>query len=433
MSAAPPPWDELINRFDPWNPLAPDEIAAYYVPRPAPLLSHLEEYLLPAHRSTRVLLAGQRSSGKTTELRSLIPRFSRDYLVIMVDVAEPLKGAGATMMDLLYNLGRLVFLAGDMSYPDRMDRRLYTDLHQALGASAEKWVSKRTAALRIPDLIKAGAVLVAGIVGGPAAAKIVDAAAEIAAKPFELKPEEISEVEKTAKFPPLLGDIARSVRAIIHHLEGVADRDLLLLSDGLDRLPPDVAREVFRDGRYLQDLPCRAAIVAPFEVQYALGYPARQDFPVLRFPNVCVSDEGALEAEAASGLAYCREVFARRLPAGFNSSDIIERALLDRLAKGSGGVVRDFIGLVQGACRAARHAQANRLATEAVQAAEESLQADYRAKLNTRIIELLYEVQGTQTITDSPLVQELVFETMLVFHGSRGKTWWVTHPALGVP
>lgn len=426
------PWEELIRRFDPWTPLSPEQIAAFYVPRPSPPLAQLEEYLLPSFRSTRLLLAGQRSSGKTTELRSLMPKFAQDYLVILVDIAEPLKRSDITMMDLLYNLGRAIFVAGEAGFPGGMDRDLYTDLHCSMGKESQKWVSKHAAAIKVPELIKTGFVLLTGIAAGPAAAKIVDAAGEQAIKAFQLTPEEINEVQKTVELSPRLEDVARSVSAIIQHLENeVARRPMLLLVDGLDRLRPDAAQQVFRDGRQLMGLPCRAAIVAPFEVYYALGYPAKQDFPIVYFPNVYVSEEKYRGTDPEAGLAFFRKVFERRLPEGFQVSAIIESHLLDRLARSSGGVVRDFIKLVQLACHFAKRQDLATLASDAVQAAEESLQQEYRAKLDTKIVEVLREVQRTKQRTDSPLVPELVFETLMVSYTNRGQVWWDTHPALG--
>lgn len=241
------PWDELIRRFDPWSPLSSDEIPTLYVARPSPPLAQLDQFLLPRHRSSRVLLAGQRSSGKTTELHSLMPRFGQDYLVIMVDVSEPLKRPDTTMMDLLYNLGRMIFLAGETGFPRQMDRQL----------------------------------------------------------------------------------------------------------------------------------------------------------------------------------------FEKRLPEGLDIRQIIEPSLIDRLARSGGGVVRDSITLVQLACHVAQRGQIRGLADDAVQAAEEWLQQNYRAKLNTRVIEILRDVQRTKIQPESPLVPELVFETLMVAYSHRGHVWWETHPALG--
>jgi Cdc6-like AAA superfamily ATPase len=426
------PWDELIRRFDPWSPLSADEIPTFYVARPSTPLAQLDQYLLPRHRSSRVLLAGQRSSGKTTELRSLMPRFGQDYLVIMVDISEPLKRSDTTMEDLLYNLGRMIFVAGETGFPGRMDRQLYLDLHFSMGSAMERWVSKRAAAIKVPELIKTGAVLLAGLAAGPVAARIGEAAGEQAIKAFQLTPEELTETDKTVKLSPLLEDVARSVSAIIQHLENeVANREVLLLVDGLDLLPPDSTRALFRDARHLAGLPCRTAIVAPFEVFFAVGYPAKQYFPVVHFPNVYVSTERHLGADPESGLAFFRDVFQKRLPATLDSGQIIEPSLSDRLARSSGGVVRDFITLVQLACHVAERGKLRVLDDDAVQAAEEWLQRNYRAKLNTRVIEILRDVQRTKIQPESPLVPELVFETLMVSYSHRGHVWWETHPALG--
>lgn len=426
------PWDELIRRFDPWSPLSAEEVEAYYVSRPMPPLAQLGQYLLPDFRSSRVLLAGQRSSGKTTELRSVMREYARNYLVIMVDIAEPLKHSDTTMMDLLYNLGRLIFLAGETAFPGGMDRGLYTDLHLSMGKQIQKWVSKRAAKVKVPELIKTGLVLLAGITTGPAAARIVEAAGEKAIKAFELTPEEISEVEKAVTLEPRLEDVARSVSALIQHLENeVARREMLLLVDGLDRLPPNAARDVFRDGRQLAGLPCRAVVVAPFEVYYALGYPARHDFPLVPFPNVFVSEEKHLGTDPEIGLKFFRDVFQRRLPEGLEMAAVSEPSLIDRLARSSGGVVRDFIKVVRLACFFANQGRLHQLAVNAVQAAEERLQEEYRAKLDSKTVEILREVHRTKRLTDSPLVPELIFETLILSYSHRGNVWWDTHPAVG--
>lgn len=426
------PWDELIRRFDPWTPLSPDQITKFYVRRPAPPLAQLGQYLLPSYGSSRVLLAGQRSSGKTTELRSLMPGFARDYLVIMVDMAEPLKASDTTMMDLLYNLGRAIFVAGETAFPGRMDRQLYTDLHCSIGKEAQKWVSRHAAAIKVPELLKTGFVLLAGIAAGPAAAKIVDAAGEQAIKAFQLTPEEMEEVQKAVELPPRLEDVARAVSAIIQHLENeVAEREMLLLMDGLDRLHPDAARKVFQDARRLMRLPCCAAIVAPFEVYYALGYPARQDFQVVHFSNVYVSEERHLGADPEPGLGFFREVFEKRLPEGLEVKAVIETSLLDHLARSSGGVVRDFIKLVQLACHYGKLSGLSALTPDAIGAAEQRLQEEYRAKLDNKVVEVLREVQRTRQRTDSALVPELAFETLMLSYAQRGHTWWEIHPAVG--
>jgi hypothetical protein len=362
----------------------------------------------------------------------MMPKFGQNYLAIMVDIGEPLKRPDTNMIDLVFNLGRAIFVAGETVYPGRMDRQLYTDLHYSVGEQTQKWVSRQAATIKVPELIKTGFVLLAGIAGGPGAAKVVDAAGEQAIKAFQLTPEEMDEIQKVVKQPPRLEDVTRSVSAIVQHLENeVARRETLLLVDGLDRLAPNAALDIFRDGRHLAGLPCRAAIVAPFEVYYALGYPARQDFPVLHFPNVYVSEERHHGADPEPGLAFFRELFAKRLPEGLQTTAIAEPPVINRLARSSGGIVRDFVKLVQFACLFVMRSKLPRLTGEAAQAAEERLQEEYRAKLDKKIIETLRQVHQAKARIESPLVPELIYETLMLSYSHRGHVWWEAHPALG--
>ena len=82
-------WREVYAALDPFRVLSTDEIGTLYAERPDPVWEHIAESIAGAANpaTKKVVLAGPRGSGKTTELTRVAAALSPYYAVVRLDVA----------------------------------------------------------------------------------------------------------------------------------------------------------------------------------------------------------------------------------------------------------------------------------------------------------------------------------------------------------
>ncbi|MBI2370673.1 MAG: hypothetical protein HYV08_10655 [Deltaproteobacteria bacterium] len=423
-------WHEIRHRFDPLARPTPHEVPHIYVRRPAGLTADLIVHLRPEVPERICLLLGQRSSGKTTELLQVMADLQVHYLVVVVDLGDVLPETFG-ILDVLFALGVALYRVGEEVASGQLDRRLYTDLLAGMGNSAQKWVERRQDGLVIPALAKALVLAARSIAPGP----VVDITEKIAERVLDalrVERSESTDIERRLEQEPRPGEVLDCLRAIVEALEHtVARRPLLLLADGLDAFHPDLAFNVARREDILSALPCRAVFVAPPDLRIALGAPALHKLDLIGLPNLRVTDPDGRGGLPDATLQFFDELVGRRLPDGLSRERLLEDEQLARLARTSGGVIRDFVRMVYEACGYAAQESKSHLDGACIDHGIDELAQTMgpRARLeNVRAI--LARVAKDHVLPTGPEALDLIHHNLVLLYRLGRHTWYDVHPAV---
>jgi len=199
--------------------------------------------------------------------------------------------------------------------------------------------------------------------------------------------------------------------------ELIDDRNLILLFDSLDRMPPHrFENAVASDVQALQDAKIGCVIVGPMRAQYR----ATESIARLFDHNIHTLSDIAPDS---TGLFVLAEVLRRRAPADILGDDITRR-----LALGSGGVMRDLIALAKSAAQEA-YVDGNDFITPVhVDRAVEQLGRVRAVGLDGEQVQALRLVRDKGTLVIRGERELTLLETRRVLDYGGGK--FVVHPAL---
>jgi MoxR-like ATPase len=93
--------EDVLNLFDPGQPLENGQLDTYYVKRPHAPLEPLKRYLEARREPVKVLFSGHRGSGKSTELRRLARDLAGRFFVVTAS-ARSLNPADLQYVDVVF-------------------------------------------------------------------------------------------------------------------------------------------------------------------------------------------------------------------------------------------------------------------------------------------------------------------------------------------
>lgn len=288
---------KFIARCNPSTPATQE----MYVERAQPMAGRLRDEMSPVATS-RVLLLGPSGVGKTTEMNRVEQEIGGTYTIIRPPVDTHLDLSIVSWHDLF------VFSV------------LWASEH--MGLSGAKQVQELEEALRPPEPRTAGF-----LEGGPPPPTTTQRFRNDHAR-----------VQKTIAIGPAqCWDLAAVVLELI---ERTAGKPALLLLDGLEKMGPDGAKQLYyHDGRYLRQLPCRAIITAPLAMSFEpyFGDIEENFFMVERLRAIASSD-------GQPGRDFFRELAAKRHTEAVMTADVLEDAIT-----WGGGLPRQFFQLLSAA------------------------------------------------------------------------------------
>ncbi len=252
------------------------------------------------------------------------------------------------------------------------DARLADELVKSLAKLVRKFEDRKGFSLRADQLVRqvfaialvSGAVALGGLPAAlPAGAFVFGADKVLKTARLELKVQD--EHVRTLELPANRAGVLGALNKIIEGVQSKADKPLLIITDGLDKVPPNRARLLFADSALLTEPACALVYAAPIEFYHRLtaGQVANlfNEHKMLRNPIVqkrpLTGDNWKLEREPnEDGLGVMRRIVAKRLEAhGKAVDEIVTRAALNLLARTSGGIIRELVHYFH---RAATFAQA---------------------------------------------------------------------------
>lgn len=347
--------------------IRPEDVARFFVDRQEhdPTRSVLRLLKLRLENSVgqprpyKGLLTGHVGCGKTCELMRLGQELAQDFLVIWLDAEATLSTEKANHFDILLAMGVSAHAAARAAGL-RPDRRLVDALLKSLASFVRKYEERKGFTLRLDMLLRqvftAALVASAGAAGGPPAALAAGAAAVGANQLLRESRIDLNvrdENVRLLELPANRQEVVGALNQLLDHVRQKAGRPVLLIVDGLDKVPPPRAHLLFAETRLLAELAAALLYTTPIEFYHRLGAgTAVQVFDEhLLLPNVAVHQRPPVGPDWRqprqpddAGLQVGRHVVRARLEAGGRApEDLITPVALDVLALASGGVMRELI------------------------------------------------------------------------------------------
>jgi DNA polymerase III delta prime subunit len=299
-------WKPIAAAFDPQKAIEIGDRQGYYVERPdSPLWTMVNHLRLTPDVPRKILLTGQRGSGKTSELARLATELLDEFAVVWLDVEEELETFEFGAIEVMVGMARQLDQALKL-------RKEFNQFRDTLFSYAEE--------------------------------RGKETVGKLTSKPVEYLGIDIGrvffqrEVKQRLERPPVLREIVSSLNLLIKQAQDKARKPLLMIVDGLDKVDLDLARRLFVHNDLLAQPRCHIVYAIPFSLYFSVGRQEASDQGYLPryLPN--------LHPNKASHRALLRRVVLVRLPE--SETGLITRPALDELVRMSGGMMRDLIMLV---------------------------------------------------------------------------------------
>jgi hypothetical protein len=430
-------WTPIYNAFNPWEPLRPDQMINWYVPRPHSPLQTLVAKLSPDRGTQPALLLGHRSSGKSTEMVKLATELAQrfNYLVVRIDLTQNLDPGKVNPIEILFLLGAAVYKVAQQEVEQKPDAKLFDRLVGNLETLVREHTENKSFEVDKKGLLDNLVCFGAGLVGGPVAGGVMKAVTSLA--PFKFPSGTNIQLARKLEVQPQVREILTTLNAIISDVQDRGGRQVFLIVDGLDRVPNiEMARYVFAENEEWLDGPiCNALYTAPIMLYYSPIFGrVRSNFDTRPFPNVKVhwphqvDDPGTPDEE---GYEVMRQVAHKRLlqPRGLEPDQVIAPKALDHLIEMSGGVMRDLIRLMREATVKAELAGQRQIDLDVAQQTVLSMRRDYKASLNVVYRQELAEVLKAHEVTGSEKCDELLLGNYVLSYVNEG-IWFDVHTVI---
>jgi DNA polymerase III delta prime subunit len=421
MSTISDYWTPFVNMFDPLLPLAGDPWEACYVERedsPVPILTLA---LQPGRVMRPILLAGARGTGKTSALIRLGRSLGQAYTVIWIDLHRSMDVYRFSILDLLLALGGgayKVALQAGLAPDSAPWQEIVTALDTLIGQVRHQPEYKIPADALLSDMVCARA--------DPATPLPLEEGIKTRRFSLELTVDEFRQLQAGS----VLREMVSRVNAIFADVEAKSERKILIIADGLDKIEPALAEDVFEYAAVLTELRGRAVYTVPYGFYKSTGQ-LREDFEVEELPNVRLHPYGEPDSRYEPGFATLREVARQRIMfAGGDLADVIHQEALDLLIASSGGVLRGFIKLVKQAVLRAEWCDRKMVTLED---AEWSAQDDRKrrsAVLSPNEKKYLLHFQQTGAWEDTTRFLTQVHRGNILAYAEEGRVWHALHPNL---
>jgi len=433
MPVSPHYWTPVYNAFDPFSPVPPDKLEAWFVERPRRPVDALLRRLDPGRLPQRTILVGHPASGKSSELTQLAAELARryDYFVVRLDLEPNLDIERVNPLEVLFLVGAAIYKVAQAELEDKPNPELLQEMVRGLETVVRTHTDNKEFTLNVRDLLAGLICFGATVIGGPGAGAAARALTG-AVTGFRFVSGTNKEIVRRLEVQPSLKEMVERLNVLIDEVQAKAGRPLVLIVDGLDKpRDEDTVALNFLHTPYLADIRCRVVYAAPMLVFYSPRFAqVRARFPILPFPNIKLHKRGAPEKRDQEGYRTMREVVQRRLHSlGLTPERVIAPEALDDLIRGSGGVMRDLIRLVQDAALNAESEGKDRIDRAASGRALADLRMLYEAQLTPPYRSVLERVRDTNQRTEDRECDELL-QGNFVLSYLNDDVWFDVHSIL---
>lgn len=419
-------WRKVYGLFDPMQKLEGSTLR-FFVPRDPAQIDKVATEFRFAARPLHALLVGQRGTGKSSELRYLAELLKDDFLAVIIDVDELADLFNVNHVEVLYLIGTSVFAAAGIA-GKALDAKLLTDLYASIQTLVRSNTEDKKFEVPVKEILAsiAGEVAAAAV-GGLAGAVLVSAAKIFKDLKFNLGVSD--QVVRKMEVKPQISEIARCLNHVIQAAEKALDRKLLVIVDGLDRVDIAQGRQIFAESQVLDQPECHLIYVIPAHLYYSPYLNQAKQIFTRVFPLANVKLHARDGTRADPGHRIMEAVVDRRLDAaGLARAAVFDPDALEQLVDMSGGMMREFVRLVQSAVVNAS-STAGPVGKAHAQAAIDALRRDYMAGVTPALLEELFHVLDKQLPSGSEL-GNVALQNHYIVTQTNADIWYEVHPVI---
>lgn len=427
-------WKPKLRALDPWRELEAHEIGALYAEREtAPFKAlALDLSVADCPAEFKVLLCGARGSGKSTELVRLAHEVTDRYCVIQTDLAEALPDSANTVAIVTLLGVAALHAIQSWSDPDHVGGDHGGGQH---GARMLDAALKRFGDVSVADLLAGVSAVVTML--NPLAGTVIGAGTGVA----KAAGAGTSKLRHAFARGPLEGRLApeqrddalavvEAVNTILAELEALAGRPPLLLADGLDKRTGVAEVELaLSDEHLLRELQAALVLTGPVNLRHNPRFravPGNFKLSLLYNVPVCERADDGTVSVASAGVGVLADLYERRRKAATLPDDMIEAVIVERAAQMSAGIVRDFLGLLSGACKHALQAGRKIVSMGDLELAIKSQRLEMEGYLDQHAINTLHRVLAKGIVPSTEDADTLLFENFIACY-PNGHVWFRPH------
>lgn len=401
---------DVLRFFDPRKPLSDEQLDHWFVQRAGKTRQLLKIALTLQEERQKILFAGHRGSGKSTELNKLAEEIADQFHVIGFDALDTTGRTNLEYEDLMLGISTQV--------------TRYCIEQQLIGRPLSEPLRLRWEELR--DWWRR---VVAGLNFHPAPAEAeIGMQLNVLLGQVELNARQSSTARNEIKeqINRQMPDLIRNLNWVIEQAEQNGKR-LLIIVEGLDKVDLESAAGIFRDHAPTITAPKATMIYTlPIPLQHSEhANTIRLNFARMAFlPNIRTrQQDGSL---ALAGIAKLRQLVLARM-----EQRLIEEAALDRLVHANGGIPVGLVFLMRTAAlyALARDAEATQITVADASDAIEDLRRDTLLSLTRHDLQVLRERHLDRQLTNDADEQRLLYNGSLIDY-SNGEPWCDAHPVL---
>lgn len=420
-------WRDIYNLFNPAEKLAGERLA-FFIERDGSQTKKIARTLNFSKNDEKLLFVGQRGSGKSTELRYLVSLLNDDFFNVILDIEELTNIFTVNHVELLYVMGIGAFAATKAQGYD-LDEKYIKDLAACLETLVKEQTENQDYKLDI-----SGILATLGSAASAAAGSITGASFIAVANMFKNMKMGLGLNSKAIRKLEVKPQISHTIAALDRLLKAVQDitqKKPFLIIDGLDRIEFTQARLIFAESHILTTPQCALAYVVPAHLFHSSYMSmARQQFNSdIQLPNIKLKDRHSRE-RYQPGYDMLIEVVNKRLQSvQLTVEDVFEPEALDLLIEKSGGLMREFIKLVQDTVVQASLSDQPRANREHAQEIVDDLRRKYMAALNKANLQELVSLYNTGILTGDDISNELL-QNLYILTQSNRDLWYEVHPII---
>jgi hypothetical protein len=431
MARSDEDWDKILNAFEPDEVLMGKRSDDLYCEREHSPFQRMQRCFRLGERPSRPPIAfftGHRGSGKSSLLMRLLEELRHDHFIVYFDILHNLDDSTANQIDLLYLLGATVFKVGQ-DEGHEPDEKHFVQLARAI--ETLHVTHKETKHDESIDVVELTSQLICAGASTFGAGKVAETLTKAFLKPFKLSAGVSAETIRNRDSEPRIQEVIDSVNLIITDVQTRAVKPVLVVIDGLDKLPStEQAKLIFVESRALHGPQCRLIYTVPMSIYASLDFgQVKTGCKSFLLPNIKLYNRKT-KRKYGNGYKGLREITTKRLDAvGLDLGDLFAPRALELLSKKSGGVVRWFIELIHNACIEAQIQGEDRVTLAAARRAVEDYAADLVLGLTLRHVKELREIRRNHWPSGKDEASELL-QSLLVVAYRNSKTWFDAHPLI---
>lgn len=413
---------DLVSGMETFSPspiqFGPGDSREFYVERDDEPLADLRTQLLAKKSSEKILLAGHRGSGKSTELNRLAadPEIQKRFRIVKFSAKDHLNLADFSYLDLLFILVSVTF--EELTQGDEA-----LEVSDYALEKLAKWRST------FEEVVATQGE--SGEANAATGAKIGFLRAFFADFNLRLRLEDSTRKTTREVIEKRLSDFLQTLETFFLDLDTVLssrNQQLLVIIEDLDKIPDvDIAIDLFqKKGLYLTRPPCWIIYTVPISLYYFREINAISGIfgPGVMLPNIPLRTFEDREKTYSRGHELMHSFILQRLDESLIKKDALEEAI-----QASGGIFQQAQRLMERACLRGVSRKLQVLGVEEIRSAASDLRNDLERTLASADYPILIEVARTLHAPSDDTVRDLLHSLHLVEYKNQQR-WCDINPLL---